>query len=118
MFKQFIAALSVCAIALVAPLADAGVIGGARSAHAVVGGGGTHSYQFPLYAGEMTYISVSGDGDSDLDCYLLDDNGNEVDRDDDNTDECRIVVRPRWAATFRLVIRNRGVANEYTLRTN
>lgn len=95
------------------------VVGGPRYARSVVLARSQDSYSLRLYGGgQVTFVRVNGDGDSDLDCFLYDENGNEVDRDDDETDQCRLVVQPRWTATFRLVIKNFGVANSYTLETN
>ena len=60
-----------------------------------------------------------GDGDTDLDCYVYDANGNLIDSDTDATDYCVLRWRPAWLGTFRLEIRNLGpVYNAYVLRTN
>lgn len=82
---------------------------------AVIGANETASWDLWLPSDEVTRITVRGDGDSDLDAYLLDENGNVVDFDDDYTDLCLLTVKPRWTGAFTLVIVNHGMANLYEL---
>jgi len=78
-----------------------------------------HSWDLFLPAGETTRIVVDGDGDSDLDAFLYDENGHLVDSDTDLTDYCILEVRPLWTGRFTLVISNVGrVANLYELRVD
>lgn len=67
--------------------------------------------------GGTTYrIVVDGDGDTDLDTYLYDENGNLIDQDIDLTDYCILDVTPAWTGDFTLEIRNLGyVYNLYEL---
>ncbi|MCA9300636.1 MAG: hypothetical protein KDA28_16320 [Phycisphaerales bacterium] len=76
----------------------------------------TDAWRLRLQAGETSTIVVHGDGDTDLDAYLYDENGNLVASDTDGTDLCVLEVSPRWTGQFRLEIRNLGgVFNEYVL---
>jgi len=69
--------------------------------------------------GKQMSIAVSGDGDTDLDCYVYDENGNLVDSDTDDTDDCVLSNVPRWTGNFTLRIRNLGTAyNCYEVLTN
>lgn len=69
-----------------------------------------------LRGGEATTILVSGDGDTDLDLYVYDENGNLVESDTDYTDDCVVRVYPRWTGPFTILVRNRGsVYNEYEI---
>jgi hypothetical protein len=82
----------------------------------VISGFGVDQWTLNLPAGEYTHIVVDGDGDSDLDAYLLDESGNLVDSDEDFTDYCILGVVPAWTGTFTLRIVNRGpIANIYEL---
>ena len=79
----------------------------------------TDIYTIPFEGGRVARIGVNGDGDTDLDCYLLDEYGNEILRDDDYSDTCLMEWTPSWSGDFTLLIRNRGrVYNRYYLLTN
>lgn len=77
---------------------------------------GTDTYTMTLEGGRSYLITVDGDGDTDLDAFLYDENDNLVAKDDDETDYCVLRVRPRWSGPFELKIKNLGrMANLYTL---
>jgi hypothetical protein len=79
----------------------------------------TDVYRTTFVGNEEAVISVSGDGDTDLDCYVYDANGNLIAYDDDGSDECYVSWTPRWTGEFLLKVVNRGgVYNRYVLRTN
>ena len=74
------------------------------------------SYTVKLKGREKTQIGVIGDGDTDLDLYIYDENNNLVTKDVDSTDRCYVAVTPKWTGNFRIVIKNRGkVYNRYYL---
>ena len=67
----------------------------------------------------LAEVVVSGDGDTDLDLYVYDSNGNLIAKDDDYTDGCYVRWRPSWTGRFIIKIVNRGpVYNKYVLMTN
>jgi hypothetical protein len=77
----------------------------------------TDTYKIIVDAGVTTRISVIGDGGTDLDLYVIDDNGNIVLRDEDNTDNCVVTLTPKWTGPFLIRIVNRGFqANRYMLK--
>lgn len=77
----------------------------------------TDVYTIKLYAGEDAYITVEGDGDTDLDLYLYDENGNLIDSDTDELDDCLVTCCPKWTGTFKIKIKNLGdVYNRYRLK--
>ena len=96
-----------------------GALGGPRYANSSVS---AHSYTYynqKFWADELAEILVSGDGDTDLDLYVYDENGNLIVSDTDYTDDCYVRFYPRWTGTFRIKIVNRGgVYNKYVLITN
>ena len=85
----------------------------------VVRGHSTDVYHMTFVGGEWEVLFVSGDGSTDLDLYVYDENGNLVAKDDDNSDECRVRFIPRWTGPFTVKVVNRGhYANRYTLGSN
>lgn len=73
-------------------------------------------YRITCRGGETTTIYVSGDGDTDLDLYVYDSNGNLIAKDDDGTDECIVRFIPYRTHTFVVRIKNRGrITNCYTM---
>jgi hypothetical protein len=84
-----------------------------------VRGHSTDVYRMTFVGGEWEVLFVSGDGSTDLDLYVYDENGNLVAKDDDNSDQCAVRFIPRWTGPFTVKIVNRGhYANRYTLGTN
>lgn len=96
-----------------------GRVGGASKTLESVKANATDRYTIKFYGGEVAEIFVSGDGDTDLDLYVYDDNGNLIEKDDDYTDDCYCRWTPRWTGSFTVKIVNRGnVYNRYTMWTN
>lgn len=87
--------------------------------HTYVVAHGTDTYTVRFRGGEQAIVVVSGDGDTDLDLYVYDENGNLVDSDTDNTDDCVCVWTPRWTGNFRIKVKNLGsVRNYYSMAVN
>ena len=102
-------------------LADAKelAVGGPKYAVSSVNAHGTDVYRVNFRAGETGIVTVVGDGDTDLDLYVYDQNGTLIDKDVDYTDNCVCTFVPRWTGLFVIKIVNRGsVYNRYVLRTN
>jgi hypothetical protein len=77
------------------------------------------SYTLTFRGGEVARVAVVGDGDTDLDLYVYDENGNLIGSDTDATDRCLVQFTPRWTGQFRIRITNSGwVYNQYVLMTN
>jgi hypothetical protein len=69
--------------------------------------------------GETAVVGVSGDGDTDLDLYIYDENGNVVASSTAAGDDEIVRWRPRWTGEFAIKVMNRGTtANRYTLMIN
>lgn len=80
---------------------------------------GSDNYSVTLRGGEEATILVKGDGQSDIDCYLEDENENVVARDIDKTDSCLLTMTPKWTGTFRVEVRNMGkVSSHYVIQTS
>ncbi len=96
-----------------------GAVGGPKYSRSNVNAGGSDVYNINFRSGELAIVTVIGDGDTDLDVYVYDNNGNLIDSDTDYTDNCVCTWTPRWTGNFRIKIVNRGrVYNSYILRTN
>lgn len=95
-----------------------GAAGGPKRAQDVVRGYSTDSYEVTFRGGQTAEVLVSGDGDSDLDLFIYDENGGLICTDDDATDDCYCRWTPRWTGSFTIEIKNLGMANRYVLLTN
>ncbi len=96
-----------------------GAVGGAKYVVERVNAHSTDVYRISFRAQELAIVTVIGDGDTDLDLYIYDENGNLITSDTDYTDDCICTFTPRWTGVFVIKIVNRGnVYNQYVLRTN
>lgn len=69
--------------------------------------------------GEYAEVAISGDGDTDLDLYVFDENENLICSSLDAGDDEYCKWSPRWTGTFYIQIQNLGTLyNEYELATN
>ncbi len=96
---------------------------GATSNYAVhrdcVRANSSDEYRIQFRGGETAIVVVSGDGDTDLDLYVYDRNGNLVCSDTDYSDDCVAVWNPRYTQTYTIKIKNRGkIANVYRMAVN
>ena len=96
-----------------------GAVGGPKATKEIVLGKDVDSYKIKFWAKELAEVCVSGDGDTDLDLYVYDENGNLIESDTDYTDECVVRWVPAWTGTFIIKIVNRGALyNNYVIWTN
>ena len=96
-----------------------GASGGPKYANSRVEAHDYDIYNVTFRSGETAIVTVIGDGDTELDLYVYDSNGNLIDSDNDYTDNCVCTWTPRWTGNFCIKIVNRGnVYNRYILRTN
>ena len=76
----------------------------------------TVTYTMYCQAGVESSVLVIGDGDTDLDLYIYDENGNLVDSTTDEWDIGLCEWTPRRSGTFTIKIRNWGdVYNRCTI---
>ena len=79
----------------------------------------TDTYTISFRGNELAEVMVIGDGDTDLDLYIYDENMNFITKDDDYSDNCIVSFNPSWTGKFYVKIKNRGnVYNNYVLMTN
>jgi len=121
MFKNKLSGLLslILTVAAAGSSAQAGRVGGPGQAVAVVYAGQLDEYTLWFRANEVARVVVDGDGSSDLDLFVYDENGNLVVSDTDYTDYCVGTWVPRWTGRFLVRVVNRGDrANVYELSTN
>ncbi len=107
--------IALAAAMLVAP-AHAGRVGGPGSDRKVVAAGSFVYYHEMIRGGERTNITLSGDGDSDLDLFVFDAAGNLIVKDEGLSDQAAVWVFTPTTTTIRIEVRNVGrLANLYTL---
>lgn len=75
----------------------------------------THVWTVTLSGHKRSFVHLSGDGSSDLDLYLYDQEGREIDKDTSASDQCGLSVFDEQS-TIVVKIVNRGhVTNSYCL---
>lgn len=99
--------------------AQRGNINGPSRDYSSVNGNSHLDYSASFVANELAEILVSGDGDTDLDLYVYDSNGNLIAKDIDYSDDCYVRWIPAWTGRYTIRIVNRGpVYNRFVILTN
>lgn len=76
--------------------------------HDVLGPGAAVTYRAEFQAGQEIFLMVNGDGSTDLDLWVHDENGNLIASDTDLTDQCIAHWTPAWTGTFTIRVENLG----------
>lgn len=101
------------------PAKTMGATGGPVQIVDCVKGGYVDIWTIKFDGGRFAQVGVIGDGDSDLDVAVYDENGNLIGADVDGTDRCLVEWTPRWTGKFKIHVRNMGSrVNCYRLLTN
>ena len=99
--------------------AQRGNINGPSRDYAAVNGKSHMDYTASFVANQLAEVLVSGDGDTDLDLYVYDSNGNLIASDTDYSDDCYVRWVPAWTGRYTVRIVNRGpVYNRFVILTN
>jgi hypothetical protein len=76
-------------------------------------------YTITFRGGEPARLALIGDGDTNLDLYIYDENGEIICSDTEPTDRAICAWYPKWTGNVRIKISNCGnVYNRYSLLTN
>jgi hypothetical protein len=119
MRKASVGFAALLALALAARVAQADPVEGPASKADVVDAYTTNVYHESFFGGELARVRVIGDGDTDLDVYVLDEFGNVIASDTGYTDTCEVVWLPRWTGPFTIRVVNLGaVYNRYVIRVD
>lgn len=96
-----------------------GAVNGPKRGAFTVSGGCYNDFDVSFVKGYVAEVLVSGDGDTDLDLYIYDSNGNLIAADTDYTDDCYVSWIPAWTGRYVIRVVNRGpVYNRYVVLTN
>lgn len=99
--------------------AHRGAVGGPKRGAFAVYAGCYNDFTVNFTKGNLAEVLVSGDGDTDLDLYIYDSNGNLIASDTDYTDDCYVRWVPAWTGRYTIRVVNRGgVYNNYIVLTN
>lgn len=101
------------------PAPSRGAVGGPRYGYYRLNAGCYTDFVCKFKKGVAATVVASGDGDTDLDLYVYDENGNLIATDDDYSDDCIVSWYPRWTGNYVIRIINRGyVWNAFEIATN
>ena len=99
--------------------AQRGNINGPSRDYYAVNGNSYLDYTASFVANQLAEVLLSGDGDTDLDLYVYDSNGNLIASDTDYSDDCYVRWVPKWTGRYTIRIVNRGpVYNRFVILTN
>ena len=96
-----------------------GAVGGAQVLTDIVYSNGEQMFFCDFYAHQVAMVALVGDGDSDLDLFIYDQNMNLITEDAGYDFDCLCTWTPSWTGRFYLKVVNRGnVYNRFTMATN
>jgi hypothetical protein len=117
--KRLACLLALAVVGSSAAVVDAGSVKGPGRDVFTIPAYGRVTYYGQFRGGELAEVVLDGDGSTDLDIYIYDENNNMIVRGIGPTDYERVTWRPRWTGRFRIVVVNLGNRpNTYILRTN
>ena len=96
-----------------------GRIGGASRTLSRMPGGRTDVFKVPFYGNSYAEVAVIGDGDSNLNVLITDENRNTICYDVSWSDKVYCNFTPAWNGYFYITVQNTGRSrNSYYLLTN
>ena len=99
--------------------AQADAVGGPKFVRETVKAHTVDVYHVAFRGGEIAEVALSGDGDTDIDLFIYDENGNLVAEDRDRSDDCLARWYVKRTGTYTVRVRNQGgVYNDYVMATN
>jgi hypothetical protein len=79
----------------------------------------TEEYTASFRAGQLAEVAVAGNGYTDLDLYIYDENNNLITWDENYGDNCYVRFVPKWTGLFKVRVVNRGkTGNVFLLLSN
>ena len=96
-----------------------GAVGGPKRTVEIVEPFATDVFKLAFRGDEIARVAISGDGDTRLDLYVYDENGNLITSHVGPGDDCLVSWTPKWTGSFTVKVVNRGrVQNKYGIATN
>ncbi|WP_461256012.1 hypothetical protein [Treponema sp. R80B11-R83G3] len=83
-------------------------ISGPKYLYDKVGADGQITYKLAFEANKLAEVLVCGDGDTDLDLYVFDQNNDLIVYDEGYFDDCYVKFVPKNTMNFNIVVKNRG----------
>ena len=109
----------VCLTGLFAASADAGARPLPISQGDRVLANSINTYYIDFYGNEYAEVAIVGDGDTDLDLFIYDENGNFIASGETYSDVEVVGFTPLWTGTFIVEVHNLGnVYNDFGLGSN
>ncbi|MDP1563457.1 MAG: hypothetical protein Q8M16_18910 [Pirellulaceae bacterium] len=97
--------------------AAADPVGGPKADHTRVEANSTDVFKVDCWGDEVTAFRIQGDGDTDLDLYVYDEDGNLISSGTGYSDREEVQVRPHYRQTMTIKVVNRGnVYNAYSIQ--
>lgn len=97
----------------------ADAVGGPKQATFRLDANSYTTFNARFVGGRAARIALKGDGDTDLDLFIYDQNGRLVAQDNDNSDLCLVEWVPLWTGNFTIKVVNQGgVYNDFVIVTN
>ncbi len=116
MKKSILGIIALVALVITASAVMADPVGGSSSNLDVAAPDTAYLYTVRFYGNEWARVRVVGDGDTDLDVYVLDEYGNLIGSDTDYSDICEVVWLPRRTGRFTIrVVNLGGTSNLYRI---
>jgi hypothetical protein len=113
------AAVAATVLGIFGAQADAGAVFPRTWAGETVEADGIAYDTVTFRGGELAEIGLIGDGDTDLDLYVLDAAGNVVARDEGPTDVAYVAWYPLYTQQYTIAVVNHGgVYNRFHMQTN
>jgi len=90
---------------------------GYAQGYSTVYGSSSDTYTEYFVGGFAAGAYLSGNGNTDLDLYIYDANGNLICRSEAMFDDEYCIWTPSWTGMFKVVVKNRGsISNRYFLK--
>jgi hypothetical protein len=99
--------------------ATRGALGGPQVGTGIIYARSNMDYYVNFYAGRFAEVAVAGDGSTDLDLSVYDQNGNLIVSDTSYSGNAYVSWVPAWTGTFRIRVVNNGyVSNTFGIASN
>jgi len=94
-------------------------VSGPKYLYDKIGADGQMTYTIAFEANKLAEVLVCGDGDTNLDLYVYDQNNELIVSDEGYSDDCYVRFVPKHTVNFNVVVKNRGqVYNRFELLVN
>ena len=100
-------------------ISSRGAVGGPEQSEEFIKAGDTHVWDMDFVGREVAAVGIVGEGTADLDLLILDENGNTICLEEDETEVAGCQWIPRTTGSFAIAVANRGPsASRYLLLNN